>query len=140
MRQGGNELRKGEKRIMLNVVVLIGRLTRDPEVRYTQDQMAIARFSVAIDRPVTAGKEKQTDFPNVVVFGKQAENCERFLSKGRLVGIQGRIQTGSYTKDDGTKVYTTDVVANRVEFIEWGEKKEDDTPPGFEALEEDLPF
>lgn len=125
---------------MLNVVVLIGRLTRDPEVRYTQDQMAIARFSVAIDRPVTAGKEKQTDFPNVVVFGKQAENCERFLSKGRLVGIQGRIQTGSYTKDDGTKVYTTDVVANRVEFIEWGEKKEDDTPPGFEALEEDLPF
>lgn len=124
----------------MNAVTLIGRLTRDPEVRYTQDQMAIARFSVAIDRPVTAGKEKQTDFPNVVVFGKQAENCERFLSKGRLVGIQGRIQTGSYTKDDGTKVYTTDVVANRVEFVEWGEKKEDDTPPGFEALEEDLPF
>ena len=124
----------------MNAVTLIGRLTRDPEVRYTQDQMAIARFSVAIDRPVTAGKEKQTDFPNVVVFGKQAENCERFLSKGRLVGIQGRIQTGSYTKDDGTKVYTTDVVANRVEFIEWGEKKEDDTPPGFEALEEDLPI
>lgn len=124
----------------MNAVTLIGRLTRDPEVRYTQDQMAIARFSVAIDRPVTAGKEKQTDFPNVVVFGKQAENCERFLSKGRLVGIQGRIQTGSYTKDDGTKVYTTDVVANRVEFIEWGEKKEDDTPPGFEALEEDVPF
>lgn len=124
----------------MNAVTLIGRLTRDPEVRYTQDQMAIARFSVAIDRPVTAGKEKQTDFPNVVVFGKQAENCERFLSKGRLVGIQGRIQTGSYTKDDGTKVYTTDVVANRVEFIEWGEKKEDDTPPGFEELEEELPF
>ena len=85
----------------MNSVVLIGRLTRDPEVRYTQDQMAIARFSVAIDRPVTAGKEKQTDFPNVVVFGKQAENCERFLSKGRLVGIQGRIQTGSYTNKDG---------------------------------------
>lgn len=125
----------------MNTVTLIGRLTREPEVRYTQDQMAIARFSVAIDRPVTAGKEKQTDFPNVVVFGKQAENCERFLSKGRLVGIQGRIQTGSYTKDDGTKVYTTDVVANRVEFIEWGEKKEDDTPPGFEALEEEsIPF
>lgn len=125
----------------MNTVTLIGRLTRDPEVRYTQDQMAIARFSVAIDRPVTAGKEKQTDFPNVVVFGKQAENCERFLSKGRLVGIQGRIQTGSYTKDDGTKVYTTDVVANRVEFIEWGEKKEDDTPPGFEELEEEsIPF
>ena len=106
----------------MNSVVLIGRLTRDPEVRYTQDQMAIARFSVAIDRPVTAGKEKQTDFPNVVVFGKQAENCERFLSKGRLVGIQGRIQTGSYTNKDGNKVYTTEVVANRVEFLEWEDR------------------
>ena len=102
----------------MNSVVLIGRLTRDPEVRYTQDQMAIARFSVAIDRPVTAGKEKQTDFPNVVVFGKQAENCERFLSKGRLVGIQGRIQTGSYTNRDGQKVYTTDVVVEEQEFAE----------------------
>ena len=102
----------------MNSVVLIGRLTRDPEVRYTQDQMAIARFSVAIDRPVTAGKEKQTDFPNVVVFGKQAENCERFLSKGRLVGIQGRIQTGSYTNKDGNKVYTTEVVVEEQEFAE----------------------
>ena len=77
----------------MNSVVLIGRLTRDPEVRYTQDQMAIARFSVAIDRPVTAGKEKQTDFPNVVVFGKQAENCERFLSKGRQEAILTRTAT-----------------------------------------------
>ena len=135
----------------MNNVVLIGRLTRDPEVRYTQDQMAIARFSVAVDRPVTAGKEKQTDFPNVVVFGKQAENCERFLSKGRLVGIQGRIQTGSYTNKDGNKVYTTEVVASRVEFLEWGDRpsggaaaparQDDDIPAGFEALEdEDIPF
>jgi single-strand DNA-binding protein len=134
----------------MNNVVLIGRLTRDPEVRYTQDQMAIARFSVAIDRPVSSGKEKQTDFPNVVVFGRQAENCERFLSKGRLVGIQGRLQTGSYTNKDGNKVYTTDVVANRVEFLEWGDRpsgaatparQDDDIPAGFEALEdEDIPF
>lgn len=134
----------------MNSVVLIGRLTRDPEVRYTQDQMAIARFSVAIDRPVTAGREKQTDFPNVVVFGKQAESCERFLSKGRLVGVQGRIQTGSYTNKDGNKVYTTEVVASRVEFLEWGDrpaagasvpKQDDDIPVGFEALEdEDIPF
>ncbi len=134
----------------MNSVVLIGRLTRDPEVRYTQDQMAIARFAVAIDRPVSAGKEKQTDFPNVVVFGRQAENCERFLSKGRLVGIQGRIQTGSYTNKDGNKVYTTEVVASRVEFLEWGDRpsggtvqprQDDDIPAGFEALEdEDIPF
>jgi len=73
----------------MNSVVLIGRLTRDPEVRYTPDsQMAVATFTVAIDRPVRQGKEKQTDFPRITVFGKQAENCERFLAKGRLVGVQ----------------------------------------------------
>lgn len=107
----------------MNNVTLIGRLTRDPEVRYTSgSQMAVARFSVAIDRPVKSGQDKQTDFPSIVVFGKQAENCERYLSKGKLVGIEGRIQTGSYTNKDGNKVYTTDVVANRVEFLEWGDK------------------
>ena len=103
----------------MNSVVLIGRLTRDPEVRYTAGtQMAVCTFTVAIDRPVRAGGEKQTDFPRVTVFGKQAENCERFLAKGRLVGVQGRIQTGSYTNRDGQKVYTTDVVAEEVEFAE----------------------
>ena len=103
----------------MNSVVLIGRLTREPEVRYTAGtQMAVCTFTVAIDRPVRAGGEKQTDFPRVTVFGKQAENCERFLAKGRLVGVQGRIQTGSYTNRDGQKVYTTDVVAEEVEFAE----------------------
>ena len=80
----------------MNNVVLIGRLTRDPEVKYfPENQMAVATFSVAIDRPTRAGQEKKTDFPRVTCFGKQAENCERYLAKGRLVGIQGRIQTGS---------------------------------------------
>ncbi len=107
----------------MNSVVLIGRLTRDPEVRYiSESQMAVATFTVAIDRPVRSGQEKKTDFPRVTVFGRQAENCERFLAKGRLVGIQGRIQTGSYTNKDGQTVYTTDVVADRVEFLEWGDK------------------
>ena len=107
----------------MNSVVLIGRLTRDPEVRYTAGtQMAVCTFTVAIDRPMKAGSEKQTDFPRVTCFGKQAENCERFLAKGRLVGVQGRIQTGSYTNKDGATVYTTDVVSDRVEFLEWGEK------------------
>ncbi len=141
----------------MNNVVLIGRLTRDPEVRYTSEtQMAVARFSVAIDRPTRSGGEKQTDFPNVVVFGKQAENCERFLRKGRLVGIQGRIQTGKYTNKDGATVYTTEVVANNVEFLDWGDRSErsdrpaaaqssqrDDMgiPEGFQAIEdEDIPF
>ena len=109
----------------MNSVILIGRLTRDPELRYTQGtQMAVARFSIAIDRPVRQGREKEADFPRIVVFGKQAENCERYLAKGRMVGIQGRLQTGSYQDKDGKTVYTTDVIADRVEFLEWGDRKE----------------
>ena len=107
----------------MNSVQLIGRLTRDPEVRYTGDQMAIASFSIAIDRPPRRDGTKETDFPRITVFGKQAENCEKYLAKGRLVGIEGRIQTGSYTNRNGDKVYTTDVVANRVEFLEWGDRQ-----------------
>lgn len=123
----------------MNQVTLIGRLTRDPETRYTQDGMAIARFTLAVDRQ-TKG-EKKADFINIIVFGKQAENVEKYLEKGRKVAIEGRIQTGSYTKDDGTKVYTTDVAAGRVEFIDWGDKKkEEEIPAGYEALDEDLPF
>ena len=104
----------------MNSVVLIGRLTRDPEVRYTggQNNMAVATFSVAIDRPVKQGQEKKADFPRVTAFGRQAENCEKFLAKGRLVGVQGRIQTGSYTNKEGQKVYTTDVVVENIEFAE----------------------
>ncbi len=147
----------------MNSVVLIGRLTRDPEVRYTAGtQMAVASFTIAIDRPVRAGGEKQTDFPRITVFGKQAENCEKFLAKGRLVGVQGRIQTGSYKNRDGVTVYTTDVVADRVEFLEWGDRNqsssasrqfpsspspqqnaddfEDDMPDSFQAIDEDVPF
>ena len=113
--------------------------------------MAVATFTVAIDRPVRAGGERQTDFPRVTVFGKQAENCEKFLAKGRLVGVQGRLQTGSYTNKDGVTVYTTDVVADRVEFLEWGDRGQgsnsssqssriDDAPTGFSAIDEDIPF
>ena len=101
----------------MNVVALIGNLTRDPEVRYTNDHMAIASFSLAINRPPKKdGTEGGADFPRVTVFGKQAENCERFLRRGNKVGIIGKIQTGSYEKD-GQRVYTTDIVADRVEFL-----------------------
>ena len=117
----------------MNSVNLIGRLTRDPEVRYTTDGMAVARFSIAIDRPT---KEKQTDFPNIVCFGKTAENVERFVNKGRQVGIIGRIQTGSYEKD-GVKIYTTEVVADRVEFIGSREEKPQEN---FTVVDEDIPF
>lgn len=121
--------------------------------------MAVATFTVAIDRPVRPGGEKQTDFPRVTVFGKQAENCEKYLAKGRLVGVQGRIQTGSYQNKDGVTVYTTDVVADRVEFLEWGDNQstggrnsarednrhaeaplQEEMPDSFQAIDEDVPF
>ena len=133
----------------MNNVTLIGRLTREPETRYTGEGMAITRFSLAIDRPTRNSGEKQTDFPSIVVFGKQAENCEKYLAKGRLVAVQGRIQTGSYNNKDGNKVYTTDVVADRVQFLEWGDKNDNevpgrdqaDLPGGFESLDDnDIPF
>lgn len=135
----------------MNSVVLIGRLTRDPEVRYTAGtQMAVAKFSIAIDRPTRAGGEKQTDFPRITVFGKQAENCEKYLAKGRLVGIQGRIQTGSYQNKDGVTVYTTDVIADRVQFLEFPKREEggqnyepqdsEEPLPEFQAIDEEVPF
>jgi len=134
----------------MNSVVLIGRLTKDPELRYTAGtQMAIATFTLAIDRGKDKnGESKGADFPRVMVFGKSAENCEKFLKKGRLVGIQGRIRTGSYENDYGNKVYTTDVIADRVEFLEWGDKPQEssqririgDAPSGFSELNEDIPF
>ena len=129
----------------MNSVALIGRLTRDPEVKYApESQMAVATFSIAIDRPARAGQEKKTDFPRITVFGRQAENCERFLKKGRLVGVQGRLQTGSYTNKDGITVYTTDVVANNVEFLDWGNKDDQvqnqDVPEGFYAAVDETPF
>lgn len=107
----------------MNNVQLIGRLTRDPETRYTPNQTAVCSFTIAIDRPAKQGEEKKTDFPRVTVFGRTAENCERFLSKGRLVGVSGRLQTGSYTDKNGATVFTTDVIADRVEFLERAEQR-----------------
>ncbi len=125
----------------MNSVHIIGRLTKDPQISYISDtQTAVARFSVAISRGKDKdGNDKGADFPNVVVFGKQAENCERYLSKGKLVGIEGRLQTGSYEKD-GRKVYTTDVIASRVEFLEWDNKEKSEIPSGFRAVEDECPF
>lgn len=104
----------------MNSVNLIGRLTRDPECRYAQSGTAIARFAIAIDR---RDKEGGADFPNIVCFGKTAENVEKYIGKGRLVGVTGRLQTGSYDKKDGTRVYTTDVIADRVEFLDRGDQQ-----------------
>jgi len=100
----------------MNSVILIGNLTRDPELRYStgMNQTAICRFTVAVNDGY--GEKQRTSFIPIVVFGKQAENCDRYLAKGRKVAVNGRIQTGSYEKD-GRTVYTTEVIANNVEFL-----------------------
>lgn len=102
----------------MNRVELVGRLTAKPELRYTSSNMAYTRFSVAINRTnLNAQGERETDFINVVVWGKQAENAANYLDKGSLVGVEGSIQTGSYTDKDGNKRNSFDVRANRVEFL-----------------------
>lgn len=105
----------------MNKVILMGRLTRDPDIRYTQgdNSMAVARFSLAVDRRRTGSDgQREADFINCVTFGRQAEFAERYLHQGTKIVLTGRIQTGSYTNKDGQKVYTTDVVAEDLEFAE----------------------
>ena len=101
----------------MNSVVLIGNLTKDPETGYTPQQTAITHFSLAVSRPRKNGEDQGADFIRITTFGKQAEICDRYLSKGRKVAIHGRIQTGSYKNKDGITVYTTDVIADNVEFL-----------------------
>ena len=99
----------------MNSVSLIGRLTRDPEVRYSSgSQTAVAKFTLAVNRPFAKEGEQDADFIGITCFGKTAELVERYMSKGRMVGVTGRIQTGSYEKD-GRKVYTTDVIADEIQ-------------------------
>lgn len=102
----------------MNSVQLVGRLTRDPEVRYTDGGSTIARFSLAVDRRYKSENGPTADFPNCVAFGKTAEFIEKYFRKGMRMGCQGRIQTGSYTNKDGQKVYITDVVVESCEFVE----------------------
>ena len=132
----------------MNKVILIGRLTKDPELRYTSNtQTAVARFTLAIDRPVASGQERQADFIRITVFGKQAEAVDRYLKKGSQAAISGRIQTGSYDGKDGKKVYTTDVVANSVEFLtkpnsggHQEEHRSESVTDAFIGVDDDLPF
>lgn len=104
----------------MNKVILMGRLTRDPEVRYTQgdNASAVARFSLAVDRKFKKDGEQTADFISCVAFGKTGEFIEKYGRKGTKFVVEGRIQTGSYTNKDGQKVYTTDVVVEQVEFAE----------------------
>lgn len=135
----------------MNKVILMGRLTRNPDVRYSQNndqQMCIARYTLAVDR---RGKDAGADFISCVAFGKNGEFAEKYLKQGTKIAVSGRIQTGSYTNKDGQKVYTTDVVAEEQEFAESksseGSQKEPAEAPasdGFisvpEGIENDLPF
>ena len=104
----------------MNKVILMGRLTRDPEVRYSQGEnaSAVARYSLAVDRRFKRDGEPTADFINCVAFGRAAEFAERYLRQGTKIAVTGRIQTGSYTNKDGVKVYTTDVIVEEQEFAE----------------------
>lgn len=105
----------------MNNVQLIGRLTKKPEISYTPiNQTANTKFTLAVDRPRKNGQDQGADFIRIAVWGKVAENCAQYLDKGRRVAITGRIQTGSYKNREGATVYTTDVIAERVEFLDYG--------------------
>lgn len=131
----------------MNQVVLIGRMVREPELKFLQSGMAVTNFTLAVDKNLSKEKRQEmeskgqptADFINIVVWGKQAESCANYLDKGRLTAVQGRIQTRSYEANDGTRRYVTEVVANHVEFLEW--KKKDDDIDGFSQVDNaDLPF
>lgn len=135
----------------MNKIILIGRLTKDPEIRYSQGETstAVARFSVAVDRRKAADGSQGADFPSCVAFGRTAEFIEKYFSKGNKIAIVGHLQTGSYTNNNGVKVYTTDVVADEVEFVESKGSSEATPAPatdesGFmnipDGIDEDLPF
>jgi single-strand DNA-binding protein len=106
---------------MLNKIALVGRLTKDPEMRYTaNNQTPVAKFTVAVTRTFKKEGQPEADFIPVVVWGKQAENCGRYITKGRLVAVSGRLQTRSWDDQDGKRHYATEVVADEVDFLDRG--------------------
>ena len=132
---------------MINRVVLVGRITRDPELRYTQSNIAVVSFTLAVNRMFAdQSGERQADFIQCVVWRKQAENLARYVSKGELLGVEGRIQTRTYESDQGTR-YITEVVCDSVQFLESRTEGQqtDDSDDFYEAstklsVEDDLPF
>ncbi len=133
----------------MNLVCISGRLTKDPIVNYSPStQMAVAKFTVALDRGRDKnGQNRGADFPTCVAFGRTAENLEKFSGKGLRVQVTGHLQTGSYDDKNGVKHYTTDVIADRVEIIDWKTASGSNAavppaemPDSLEALDEDVPF
>ena len=115
----------------MNKTILIGRLTKDPDIRYSQGDkpMAIARINLAVDRKFKQEGQPTADFINCIAFGKTAEVVEKYVTKGTKIAVVGRIQTGSYTNKDGQKVYTTDVVIDELEFCESKSNQQSNSQP-----------
>lgn len=130
---------------MANKVFLMGRLTKDPEIRGEEDKK-VSRYSLAVDRKYKRDGEESTDFLNCVCFGKSAEFAEKYLKKGTKIVVTGRIQTGSYTNKEGQKVYTTDIIVEEQEFAESkssdnsGKSNEGDFMDISETAKNDMPF
>lgn len=104
---------------MLNRVILIGRLTRDPELRYTPSGVAVTQFTLAVDRPFTnQGGEREADFLPIVTWRQLAETCANYLRKGRLTAVEGRVQVRNYENNEGKRVYVTEIIADNVRFLE----------------------
>lgn len=116
----------------MNKVILVGRLTRNPELRYSKGEnaTAVARYTIAVDRKYKKEGEPSADFISCIVFGRSAEFCERYFHQGMRISVSGRIQTGSYTNKDGIKVYTTDVVVEEQEFAESKSESSSNNPLG----------
>jgi len=123
----------------MNHIVLIGRLTRDPELRYTPNGVAVANFDLAVDRPVPNQQgERETDFIRIVVWQKQAEHCANYLKKGRLVAVEGRLQIRSYETQDGQKRRVAEVVANQVQFLDRAQDGASSKSTAFSQTGDDL--
>jgi single-strand DNA-binding protein len=127
---------------MLNRVILIGRLTKDPELRYTPAGVAVTQFTLAIDRPFSGsqGKEKETDFINIVTWRQLAETCSNYLRKGRLTAVEGRLQVRNYDNNEGRKVYVTEVIADNVRFLESNKADKPESNPQQNRSQNQDPF
>ena len=122
----------------MNKAILIGRLTRDPELRYTSSNRAVCQFTIAIDRPFSnqATGQREADFINIVAWDKTGENVGKFMTKGRLIAVEGRIQTRNYDNNEGRKVYVTEVVASNIQFLESRNASSQSGGNGFNSMPE----
>lgn len=124
----------------MNKVILLGRLTKDPEVRYTQNNTLVASFTLAVNRRFTKEGERQADFINIVAWNKTGEFASKYFQKGQQVGVIGRLQTRNWDDQDGKKHYVTEVIAEEVYFADSKKEITAEEPTPFETSEDELPF